>query len=250
MHSRPWRFALIALMLLSLVSFSPFGFRTSAHGPVSAADFKPVHDAALTGEGASRGDTAWMIVASALVMLMTPGLAFFYGGLVRSKNVLNTLMMSFVALGIISIQWMLWGYSVAFGPTEVKVAGLGLFASPLSWMGLRAGAGPTPAPNAATIPGAIFMLFQMTFAIITPALISGAVAERMKFGAYCLFILLWATFFYDPLAHMVWDGGVIGTARSTRWTLQAAPSFIFRPACPLLLYVSCSASAKDMARWR
>jgi Amt family ammonium transporter len=169
--------------------------------------------AATTPEGASRGDTAWMIVASALVMLMTPGLAFFYGGLVRSKNVLNTLMMSFAALGIISIQWMLWGYSVAFGPTEVKVFGLGLFASPLSWMGLRAGAGAVPVSNAPTIPGAIFMLFQMTFAIITPALISGAIAERMKFGAYCLFILLWATFFYDPLAHMVWDGGLIGTGK-------------------------------------
>ena len=169
--------------------------------------------ASSTPEGASRGDTAWMIVATALVMLMTPGLALFYGGLVRSKNVLNTLMMSFVALGIISIQWMLWGYSVAFGPTEHKIFGLGIFASPMSWMGLRAGAGATPVSNAPTIPGAIFMLFQMTFAIITPALISGAIAERMKFGAYCLFILLWATFFYDPLAHMVWDGGVIGTGK-------------------------------------
>ena len=175
---------------------------------------KNINNAALTPEGASRGDTAWMIVATALVMLMTPGLALFYGGLVRSKNVLNTLMMSFVALGIISIQWMLWGYSVAFGPTEVKIHfGLGVFANPTSWMGLRAGAGATPVANASTIPGAIFMLFQMTFAIITPALISGAVAERMKFGAYCLFILLWATFFYDPLAHMVWDGGLIGTGK-------------------------------------
>jgi len=172
---------------------------------------KNINNAALTPEGASRGDTAWMIVATALVMLMTPGLALFYGGLVRSKNVLNTLMMSFVALGIISIQWMLWGYSVAFGPTAVSGPLHLIISSPLSWMGLRAGAGATPVANAATIPGAIFMLFQMTFAIITPALISGAIAERMKFGAYCLFILLWATFFYDPLAHMVWNGGLIGT---------------------------------------
>ncbi len=179
----------------------------------SASSLKNMANASLTPEGASRGDTAWMIVATALVMLMTPGLALFYGGLVRSKNVLNTLMMSFVALGLISIQWMLWGYSVAFGPTEHKILGLGIFASPLSWMGLRAGAGATPVSNAPTIPGAIFMLFQMTFAVITPALISGAVAERMKFGAYCLFILLWATFFYDPLAHMVWDGGLIGTGK-------------------------------------
>lgn len=176
-----------------------------------------VANAAMAPSGTSRGDTAWMIVASALVMLMTPGLAFFYGGLVRGKNVLNTLMMSFVALGIISIQWMLWGYSVAFGPTPVNMFGAQsgffhlLIASPMSWMGLRAGAGPAPAPNASAIPGAIFMMFQMTFAIITPALISGAIAERMKFGAYCVFILLWATFFYDPLAHMVWDGGYIGT---------------------------------------
>jgi Amt family ammonium transporter len=173
--------------------------------------------AAMAPAQTSRGDTAWIIVASALVMLMTPGLAFFYGGLVRSKNVLNTLMMSFVALGIITVQWMLWGYSVAFGPTPVNIFGHTtgfwhlLIASPLSWMGLRAGGGPTPVPNAPTIPGAIFMMFQMTFAIITPALISGAIAERMKFGAYCIFILLWATFFYDPLAHMVWDGGYIGT---------------------------------------
>ncbi len=179
----------------------------------SSSSLKNITNAALTPEGASRGDTAWMIVASALVMLMTPGLAFFYGGLVRSKNVLNTLMMSFAALGIISVQWMLWGYSVAFGPTPVNGPLHLIIASPLSWMGLRAGAGPTPVSNAATVPGAIFMLFQMTFAIITPALISGAIAERMKFGAYCLFILLWATFFYDPLAHMVWDGGLIGTGK-------------------------------------
>ncbi len=183
-----------------------------AYDKAAAADLASAKAASLTAEGASRGDTAWMIVASALVMLMTPGLAFFYGGLARSKNVLNTLMMSFVALAIISVQWMLWGYSVAFGPTEYKLFGhIGLFASPATWAGLKAGAGATPVSNAPTIPGAIFMLFQMTFAIITPALISGAVVERMKFGAYCLFILLWATLFYDPLAHMVWDGGYIGT---------------------------------------
>jgi Amt family ammonium transporter len=179
----------------------------------SSSNLKNITNASLTAEGASRGDTAWMIVATALVMLMTPGLALFYGGLVRSKNVLNTLMMSFVALGIITIQWMLWGYSVAFGPTPVNGPLHLIIASPMSWMGLQAGAGPTPVSNAPTIPGAIFMLFQMTFAIITPALISGAIAERMKFSAYCLFILLWATFFYDPLAHMVWDGGLIGTGK-------------------------------------
>jgi len=188
----------------------------SAKPPAALANLKSVNNGALTAEGASRGDTAWMIVATALVMLMTPGLALFYGGLVRSKNVLNTLMMSFVALGIITIQWMLWGYSVAFGPTAVNGPLHLIVASPLSWMGLRAGAGAAPvtvAGTTGTIPGAIFMLFQMTFAIITPALISGAVAERMKFSAYCLFILLWATFFYDPLAHMVWGGGLIGIGK-------------------------------------
>jgi len=188
----------------------------SAKPVAPLSTLKNINNAALTPEGASRGDTAWMIVASALVMLMTPGLAFFYGGLVRSKNVLNTLMMSFAALGIISIQWMLWGYSVAFGPTPVNGPLHLIIASPLSWMGLRAGAGPAPvtiAGTTTTVPGAIFMLFQMTFAIITPALISGAIAERMKFGAYCLFILLWATFFYDPLAHMVWGGGLIGIGK-------------------------------------
>ena len=156
--------------------------------PVAAMNsLKSINNAAFTPEGASRGDTAWMIVASALVMLMTPGLAFFYGGLVRSKNVLNTLMMSFAALGIISVQWMLWGYSVAFGPTEVKVAGIGYICQSVKLDGAAsAGAGAAPVSNAPTIPGAIFMLFQMTFAIITPALISGAIAERMKFGAYCL----------------------------------------------------------------
>ena len=232
-----WRLALcvLALLSLSLAAFaqspSPPGpagpaapvtsasavpspakaaAAAAALSPADAATLKAASAASVTPEGASKADTAWMIVASALVMLMTPGLAFFYAGLVRSKNVLNTLMMSFVALAIISVQWMLWGYSVAFGPTDVH----GVFASPVSWMGLRAGAGAAPVANAPTIPGAIFMLFQMTFAIITPALISGAIAERMKFGAYCLFILLWATLFYDPLAHMVWDGGLIGTGAS------------------------------------
>ncbi len=175
----------------------------------AAADLSSAKAASLTTEGASRGDTAWMIVATALVMLMTPGLAFFYGGLVRSKNVLNTLMMSFVSLAIISVQWMLWGYSVAFG-NDIALSGsmAGIIGKPTQFMGLQhVGAGLR---TGLTIPESIFMLFQMTFAIITPALISGAIVERMKFSAYCVFILLWATFFYDPLAHMVWGGGYIG----------------------------------------
>jgi len=228
-----WRHALGVLALLPLcLSVYAQAPTTAPPGPPAAAAAAPaatppaaeaapvyskddakalsdVKGAALTGEGASKGDTAWMIVATALVMFMTPGLAFFYGGLVRSKNILNTLMMSFVALGIISVQWMLFGYSIAFGndiPISKSVAGI--IGSPTQFMGLQhVGAAVR---SGLTIPESIFMLFQMTFAIITPALISGAIAERMKFSAYCLFILLWATFFYDPLAHMVWGGGIIG----------------------------------------
>lgn len=195
-YSRLWRFALYALALFTLTNAA------LAQAPSAA----PAVAASLTHEGASKADTAWMIVASALVMLMTPGLAFFYGGLSRAKNVLNTLMMSFVALAIISVQWMLWGYSTAFGPHDIH----GLFANPLTFFGLK-GVGAAPYSAAPTIPVSVFMLFQMTFAIITPALISGAVVERMKFGAYCVFILLWAALFYDALAHMVWGGGIIGT---------------------------------------
>lgn len=196
-YSRLWRFALFAL------AFFTISHVALAQAPSAAAK---VATASLTSEGAGKADTAWMIVASALVMLMTPGLAFFYGGLSRAKNVLNTLMMSFVALAIISVQWMLWGYSTAFGPHDIGK----IFASPLTFFALK-GVGAAPYAAAPAIPASLFMLFQMTFAIITPALISGAVVERMKFGAYCLFILLWAALFYDPLAHMVWGGGFIGT---------------------------------------
>ena len=143
------------------------------------------------------GDTAWMLVSTALVMLMTPGLALFYGGLVRRKNVLSVIMQSFIALGVISIQWVLIGYSLAFGP---DVGGL---IGDLSLMGLK---GVGLEPNG-TIPAQLFMMFQMMFAVITPALISGAFAERMKFSAYLVFIVLWSTIVYDPLAHWVWGGG-------------------------------------------
>jgi len=131
-------------------------------------------------------------------MLMTPGLALFYGGLVRPKNVLSTLMHSFFILALISVQWVLWGYSLAFGPT------VGGFIGSLSWVGLRdVGVDPNP-DYAKTIPHLAFMAFQMMFAIITPALITGAFAERKRFKAFVLFSLLWATFVYDPLAHWVW----------------------------------------------
>jgi ammonium transporter, Amt family len=152
----------------------------------------------------SAGDTAWVLVSSALVLMMTaPGLALFYGGLVRRKNVLGTLMHSFILLAMISIQWVLWGYSLAFGP-DIG----GLFGN-LQYLGLS-GVGAEPAPHAKTIPHLAYMMFQGMFAAITPALITGAFAERMKFKTFLVFSLLWATFIYDPLAHWVWGGGWIG----------------------------------------
>ena len=173
MKSKLWQAALCAVALFSL-SFAGHAQAPAASGSPATATSGAAADtasaaltsktiaadptitklngASLTAEGASRGDTAWMIVATALVMLMTPGLAFFYGGLVRSKNVLNTLMMSFAALGIISIQWMLWGYSVAFGPTPVNGPLHLIIASPLSWMGLRAGQGRLPFPMPRPFP--------------------------------------------------------------------------------------------------
>ena len=152
------------------------------------------------------GDTAWMLISTALVMLMTPGLALFYGGMVRRKNVLGTIMQSFLALGVITVQWMLIGYSLAFGPDIGHVIGN------LSWAGLR-GVDLTPNMDyAPTIPHQLFMLYQMMFAVITPALITGAFAERFKFKTFLLFILLWTTLVYDPIAHWTW--GINGWIRN------------------------------------
>ena len=148
-----------------------------------------------------KGDTAWLLISTALVMLMTPGLALFYGGMVRRKNVLGTIMQSFIALGVVSIQWVLIGYSLAFGPD------LGHFIGNLSWAGLH-GVGFAPNPDyAPTVPHQAYMLFQMMFAVITPALITGAFAERFKFSTYLIFLLLWSTFVYCPIAHWVWGVG-------------------------------------------
>jgi Amt family ammonium transporter len=148
------------------------------------------------------GDTAWILTSSALVLLMTaPGLALFYGGMVRQKNALGTLMHSFIILCLISVQWVLWGYTLAFGPDKGGVIG------GLEWLGLQ-GVGQAPNPDyAATIPHQAFMLFQMMFAVITPALITGAFAERKKFSTFIIFVLAWATLVYDPLAHWVWGVG-------------------------------------------
>ncbi|UCF47850.1 MAG: ammonium transporter [Myxococcales bacterium] len=145
----------------------------------------------------NQADTAWLMVSCALVMLMTPGLALFYGGMVNSKNVLSSFMHSFIALGIITLQWVVIGYSLSFGSD----AGAG-FIGGLEYAFLN-GVGLEP-QEGSTIPHILFMAFQMMFAIITPALISGAIAERMKFSAYFLFIILWATFVYDPICHWVW----------------------------------------------
>jgi ammonium transporter, Amt family len=151
------------------------------------------------------GDTAWLLTSSALVLLMTaPGLALFYGGMVRQKNALATIMQSFIIMALISVQWVLWGYSLAFGPDKSGLIG------GLEWLGLQ-GVGLDPGPYSDTVPHQAYMLFQLMFAIITPALITGTFAERMKFSTFIVFTLLWATLVYDPLAHWVWGkGGWLG----------------------------------------
>lgn len=143
------------------------------------------------------GDTAWLLVSSALVLLMTPALALFYGGLVRRKNVLSTIMHSMAAIPLLSVKWALFGYTLAFGPSTAGLIGGTEFA------GLHGLAGSVRG----TVPALAFAAFQMMFAVITPALISGAFAERMKFSAYLLFIFLWSTLVYDPVAHWVWAEG-------------------------------------------
>ena len=153
----------------------------------------------------SSGGTAFVLISAALVVLMTSGMALFYGGMVHNKNVLGTIMQSFIILGIITLEWILWGYSMAFGPD------LGGITGNLDWVGLNS-VGMTPSPDyAGSIPHLAFMIFQCMFAIITPALITGAFAERMKFSAFLLFTVMWATFVYNPLCHWVWGvGGWIG----------------------------------------
>jgi len=146
------------------------------------------------------GDTAFMLAATALVMLMTPALALFYGGMVRSKNVLSTVLQSFVCLGLVSVIWVLYGYSLAFGPDVNGLVGN------LEWAGL-AGVGLEPGPYSATIPHLLFCAFQLMFAVITPALITGTFAERVKFPAFLMFTVLWSSLVYFPVCHWVWGGG-------------------------------------------
>ena len=176
------------------------------HGLLAAGVLLGIPGTVLAAEGApavDTGDTAWVLISAALVMLMTPGLAFFYGGMVRSKNVLTTIMQSFFIVAMVSVQWVLFGFSLAFGP-DIN-GGIGS----LSWAGLTDMA-LFAAPYedySATVPLFAFAAFQCMFAVITAALITGAYAERFKFGAFVLFTFLWTTFLYDPMAHWVWGVG-------------------------------------------
>src|SRR5467141_2464455 len=174
----------------------------AAPAPEAPAAAAPEAAAAPAPPKIDTGDTAWVLVSTALVLAMTaPGVALFYGGMVRSKNALSVVLQSFIILCLISVQWVLWGYSLAFGPDVGHIIGS------LAWFGLN-GVGYEPNPDyAATVPHQAYMIFQMMFAVITPALITGAFADRMKFSGFILFTLLWATFIYDPLAHWVWGVG-------------------------------------------
>ncbi|MFZ4395773.1 MAG: ammonium transporter [Kiritimatiellia bacterium] len=169
----------------------------NTEAPPAAASAAPAAPASTL----SAGDTAWVLMATALVLLMTPGLAFFYGGLVRKKNVLSILMQCFTVICLVTIQWVLFGYSLAFGPDVKGIIGN------LDWSFLRHVGAEPMAGYSATIPHSVFMIFQAMFAVITPALILGAFAERMKFSAFCLFVVLWASLVYDPVAHWVWGLG-------------------------------------------
>lgn len=165
-----------------------------------------VTETALAAEEAvtiSTGDTAFILLCAALVMLMTPGLAMFYGGMVRDKNVLSVLMQCLAVMAVVSVQWVLLGYTLSFGPDHGSLIG------GLNFLGLK-GVGMEPVSDTVLIPQAAFAAFQLMFAMITAALIAGSVAERMRFSAFVAFTLLWTTLIYDPLAHWVWGGGWIG----------------------------------------
>lgn len=188
-----WRF-IITVCIIFITLLTPLAFAESTELPEAAA-------AAVAEVKIDTGDTAWVLISAALVMLMTPGLALFYGGMVRTKNALNTIMQSFFILALISLQWVLFGYSLAFGPD------VNSFIGDLSWAGFT-GVGQEPNPDyAATIPHLAFAAFQCMFAVITPALITGSFAERMRFPAFAVFSLVWATLVYDPFAHWVWGVG-------------------------------------------
>ncbi len=190
-NSRIFGFGILLFMLMAGAVLAEETATAPAADPVAAA--APV----LTVD---TGDTAWVLISSALVMLMTPGLAFFYGGLVRRKNYLNVLMQCMIILAALSVQWVVFGYSLSFCPGSKWIGGL-------DWMMLKDVGLEPYGDYSATIPHQAFMIFQAMFAVITPALIIGAFAERMKFSAFLVFTLLWATFVYDPVAHWVWGVG-------------------------------------------
>ena len=194
-------FIVLVLMLLSLAGFVAAQESAPAQAqPAGVQSAPPAPAPAQAPPKADPGDTAWVLISSALVMLMTPGLAFFYGGMVGRKNILGMLMQCCILLCIVSVQWVLYGYSLAFGPGKGFWGGF-------DWVGL-AGVGFEPFKDyAPTIPHQAFMIFQAMFAIITPALIIGAFAERMKFSAFVIIMILWATFVYDPVCHWVWGVG-------------------------------------------
>ncbi|WP_308045392.1 ammonium transporter [Nocardioides lacusdianchii] len=184
------------------------------------------------------GDTAWVLASASLVLLMTPGLALFYGGMVRAKSALNMMMMSFGALGLISVLWVLYGYSLAFGDD----VGGGLLGSPTQYLGLGSLLEDTTT-EAGGLPAMAFVGFQAVFAIITVALVSGAVAERMKFGGWLVFAGVWATVVYFPVAHWVFDFSA-GDQSAAGSPTRSVPST--SPAAPL----STSTPARPHSRWR
>lgn len=174
------------LPLIILLAFSVLGA------------FSPNVPTQIITEGVNSGDTAWMLVSSALVLLMTPGLAYFYGGMVNNKNVISTMLQSFIAMGVISVLWVVVGFSLAFGD---DLGGLGFVGNPLTYFMFK---GVFDAPVWGTIPFALFAMFQMKFAVITPALVTGSMAERVNFRSYVLFMILFGIFIYSPLCHMTW----------------------------------------------
>ena len=212
-----WFFAafILCMIVASVVSAEDMpaardGVAQTQAGPAPVAPQSPPVAAPTTAASSARidtGDTSWLLASAALVLFMTPGLAFFYGGLVRRKNVLSILMQCFMIICLITLQWVFFGYSLSFGPDVHGIIGN------LDWFALR---NVTTDPNpvyAATVPHQAFMIFQAMFAVITPALILGAFAERMRFGPFCIFSLLWATLVYDPVCHWVWgNGGFLRTA--------------------------------------
>jgi len=209
--TRVARFVALILLLLFILPISLLAQSSAAAGTNSdSARIAKLEQ--QVAQAQSSGDNAWMLTSAALVLMMTgPGLALFYGGLVRKKNVLGTMMQSFAMMAIITVLWAIFGYSLCFGSGNSFLGGLHNF--------LLSGVGGQPDPDyAATIPAQTFMVYQLMFAIITPALITGAFAERMKFSAMAVFMILWSILVYDPMAHMVWGkGGLLNAALGGRF---------------------------------